>query len=85
MPYDWQMAGDFKDAELEDMIDEAGEKIMEFTGFRHPVDLLMEGEKDPDAIRFAMAAHLSEMAVQNDCSIQIMNASLRRLEQALGR
>ncbi len=51
--------------------------------FRHPVELLMDGETDPDAIRFATAAHLSEMAVQTDGSARNLHAALRRLEESL--
>ncbi len=51
--------------------------------WKHPVDLMLSGEKDPDAIRFAMAAHLSELAVQADGSAQNLHAALRRLEESL--
>ncbi len=51
--------------------------------WKHPVDLMLSGEKDPDAIRFAMAAHLSEMAVQTDGSARALHAALRRLEESL--
>ncbi len=51
--------------------------------WKHPVDLIVEGETDPDAIRFATAAHLSELAVQTDGSAQALHAALRRLEESL--
>ncbi len=51
----------------------------------HPVDLMLAGEKDPDAIRFAMAAHLSEMAFTTEQQAAMMNTAMARLEQALGR
>ncbi len=55
----------------------------DFVAWKHPVDLIMEGEKDPDAIRFATAAHLSELAVQTNGSAQMLHAALRRLEESL--
>ncbi len=51
--------------------------------WKHPVDLIVEGETDPDAIRFATAAHLSELAVQTNGSAQALHAALRRLEESL--
>ncbi len=51
--------------------------------FRHPVDLLMDGEDDPAVLSATMAAHLSEMAVQTDGSARNLHAALRRLEESL--
>ncbi len=55
----------------------------DFYEWPHPVDLLMDGETDPDAIRFAMAAHLSEMALETEQSVQGITAARERLEKAL--
>ncbi len=51
--------------------------------FRHPVDLLLDGEDDPAILSATMAAHLSEMAVQTDGSARMLHAALRRLEESL--
>ncbi len=56
----------------------------DFFEWKHPVDLMLEGEKDPDAIRFAMAAHLSEMSLSTQQSCEAIDLALRRMEKALG-
>ncbi len=55
----------------------------DFFEWPHPVDLLCAGETDPDAIRFSMAAHLSELALSADEQAALMNTAMARLEQAL--
>ncbi len=56
----------------------------DFYTWPHPVDLLCAGETDPDAIRFSMAAHLSELALINERGVANITAARERLEKALG-